>query len=58
MGVWFRAVSLRGPVMCNVLCWVYVGLSYVSLVVSFFQKSNCFCYGFVFRLFCVLLFLS
>ena len=37
---------------------VYVGLSYVSLVVYVFQKSNCFCYGFVLRLFSVLLFLS
>ena len=40
----------------------YVGFmlvfSYVTLVVSFFQKSNCFWYGFVLRLFCVLLFLS
>ena len=30
---------------------VYVGLSYVTLVVSFFQKSNRFWYGFVLRLF-------
>ena len=36
----------------------YVGLSYVTLVVSFFQKSNCFWYGFVLRLFCVLLIFS
>ena len=42
----------------NLLCRVYVGLSYVTLVVSFFQKSNCFWYGFVFRLFFVLFFLS
>ena len=32
---------------------VFSGLSYVTLVVSFFQKSNCFWFAFVLRLFCV-----
>ena len=36
----------------------FSGLSYVTLVVYFYQKSNCFWFGFVLRLFCVLLFLS
>ena len=39
----------------------YVGFIVVFLMFRwlcpFFQKSNCFWYGFVFRLFCVLLFL-
>ena len=50
---------------CERSCYVttfYVGFVVVFLmfllVVSFFQKSNCLWYGFVFRLFCVLLFLS
>ena len=50
---------------CEGSCYVttfYVGFVVVFLmfllVVSFFQKSNCLWYGFVFRLFCVLLFLS
>ena len=46
---------------CERSCYVttfYVGFVVVLLVVSFFQKSNCLWYGFVFRLFCVLLFLS
>ena len=29
----------------------FSGFSYVTLVVSFFQKSNCFWFGFVLRLF-------
>ena len=45
---------------CYVITF-YVGYMLVFLMFlwlwSFFQKSNCFCYGFVFRLFCVLLFL-
>ena len=49
---------------CEGSCYVitfYVGFIVVFLMfrwLSFFQKSNCFWYGFVFRLFCVLLFLS
>ena len=35
----------------------FSGLSYVTLVVSFFRKSNCFWFGFVLRLFCVFFFL-
>ena len=50
---------------CERSCYVitfYVGFIVVFLMFRwlcpFFQKSNCFWYGFVFRLFCVLLFLS
>ena len=35
---------------------VCCGFSYVLLVVSFFQKSNCLWYGFVFRLFLCFIF--
>ena len=35
----------------NVLCWFFSGLSYVTSVVSFFQKSNCFWFGFAFATF-------
>ena len=50
---------------CEGSCYVttfYVGFVVVFLMscwlCPFFQKSNCLWYGFVFRLFCVLLFLS
>ena len=50
---------------CERSCYVitfYVGFVVVFLMFRwlcpFFQESNCFWYGFVFRLFCVLLFLS
>ena len=44
----------KGVLFCVYFC---VLLFFVSLVVSFSQKSNCFWYGFVLRLFGVLLFL-
>ena len=36
----------------------FLGFLMLLMVASFFQKSNCFWFGFVFRLFCALLFLS
>ena len=36
------------------LCYIISGFTFVSLVVSFSQKSNYFCFGFVLRLFGVL----
>ena len=46
---------------CYVITF-YVGFMLVFLMFlwlcPFFKNQICFCYGFVFRLFCVLLFLS
>ena len=48
-----------GVLFCvNFLCYIFSGFSFVSLVVSFSQKSKCFWFGFVLRLFGDLLFLS
>ena len=50
---WF----FKGPVLFKLLCYIIFCFPFVSLVLSFSQKSNCFWFGFFLRLFGVLLFL-